>query len=190
MRATSSGFPKILISCTNVLYVHGSLRQGIEPFHFPVVITFYQLAFAIFGIYQLLTSAWTIPFLSVSQLMTLAMGQWFRSLTSVFNSTISPTVKLRLDLLHFDRARSEVRNSFLHQLQNSFVMCQFFSISFYCSDLVFQKSQEVESQLLTSLSTNLKLKWQVHWYHLQWFQWNGIHYCLYLYHQSVQGFII
>ena len=65
----------------------------------------------------------TIPLLPVSQLMSLAMGQWLRSLTSVFNSTISPTVTLRLDLLHFDRAWSEVRNSFLNWLQNSFAMC-------------------------------------------------------------------
>ena len=44
--ATSSGSPKI---------VHGSICHGIKPFHFPVVIPFCQLAFAIFEIYRLLT---------------------------------------------------------------------------------------------------------------------------------------
>ena len=38
MRATSSGSPKILTYCINIAYVYDSLCQGIEPFHFPVVI--------------------------------------------------------------------------------------------------------------------------------------------------------
>ena len=49
--------------------------------------------------------------------MTIAMDQWFWSSTSDFISIMSPTVKLRLDLLHFDCVWSEVRNSFLHHLQ-------------------------------------------------------------------------
>ena len=65
---------------------------------------------------------------------------------------------------------------------------EFFSIFFWCRDLVFQKIQEVAFQLLTSLSTNLKVKWQLQLYHLQCFNghWSGI--CsLYLYHQIFQG---
>ena len=48
MLVTSCDSPWIPISCTNIFYV-------IKLFHFPVVIQLYQLAFAIFGIYQLLT---------------------------------------------------------------------------------------------------------------------------------------
>ena len=116
-------------------------------------------------------TARTIPFLSVSQLMTLATGQWSGSLTSVFNSTISR--ELHLNLLHFIvlEVKWGIPSSVISKIHSQCV--EFFSISYY-RDLVFLKIQEVASQLLTSLSTNLKVKWQLHWYHLQcvqWFQW-------------------
>ena len=151
--ATSSGSPKILISYSNIVYMYGSLRQGIEPFHFPVVILFYQLVFTTFGIYQLITFQ-PKPYHSYR----------FHSLRPLSQANDFDHQLLFLTAIY-------------HQLFSYvliwpiLVFVQFFSIFSYCRDLVFQKIQEVASQLLTSLPTYLKVKWQVHLYTLQCFQW-------------------
>ena len=136
--------------------MYGSLRQGIEPFHFPVVILFYQLVFTTFGIYQLITFQLK-PYHSYR----------FHSLRPLSQANDFDHQLLFLTAIY-------------HQLFSYvliwpiLVFVQFFSIFSYCRDLVLQKIQEVASQLLTSLPTYLKVKWQVHLYTLQCFQWSVV----------------
>ena len=98
----------------------------------------------------------TILLLLVSQLMTLTMGQWFQSSTSVFNTLYHKLLNYTLicSILIMFEVKSGISSSICSKIHLQYV--EFFSISFYCRDLVFQKIQEVASQLLTSLSTNLR----------------------------------
>ena len=93
--------------------------------------------------------------------MTFAMDQWFWWSTSVFNSTMSPTVKCLKWSKEFLPPSTP---KFISNVLNSSPFPS--TVRIWCSE----RSKEVASQLLTSLSTNLKVKWHLHLYHVQLFQ--------------------
>ena len=193
MWATSSGSPKILISCINIVYLYGSLRQGIGPFHFPVVIQFYRLAFAILGIYQFLTSQLG-PY-HFYQSHSLWPFPWAND----FNHQL-----LFLTALY-------------HQLLNYILICSIWLCLKWSEEFLLPSAPKSISNMLNSSPSPSTVeiwcsKGSRRWHHNFWFhcqqiwrwngrftctmyngfdgQWFGIHYRLYLYHQNVQGFII